>query len=59
MIVQFPGETREEAIVNHFSLDIVEEEKFLAYIEQMGYSIDSDDEIIENLISMWRKNENK
>lgn len=43
MIVQFSGETREEAIVNHFSLDIVEEDLFLAYIKQMGYSIDDED----------------
>lgn len=55
MIVQFSGEDRKDAIVNHFSLDIVEEEGFMRYIKEMGYSIEEDDEIIENLIVMWRK----
>jgi len=59
MIIQFSGENRKEAIINHFSLDIEEEELFLAYIEQMGYSIDDKDSIIENLCQMWRKNQNK
>jgi hypothetical protein len=56
MIVQFSGESREDAIVNHFSLDIEGERLFLAYIKEMGYSIDDDDAIIENLCQMWRKN---
>lgn len=56
MIVQFPGEDRKDAIINHFSLDIEEEEWFLNYIKQMGYSIDDDDEIIENLFKMWNDN---
>lgn len=54
MIVQFSGEDRKDAIVNHFSLDIVEEDLFLGYVKEMGYSIDDDDEIIENPCSMWR-----
>ena len=56
MIVQFSGEDRRDAIINHFSLDIEEEEAFFAYIEEMGYTIDSDDVILENLVEMWRKN---
>lgn len=56
MIVQFQGETREQAIVNHFSLDLEEEEGFFKYLESMGYSIDSEDEVIESLISMYRAN---
>lgn len=56
MIVQFPGEHRKDAIINHFSLDIEEEEWFLDYIKRMGYSIDDDDEIIENLFKMWNDN---
>lgn len=56
MIARFEGETRLESIVNHFSLDIVEEESFLLYVEQMGYELDADDSIIENLHSMWFKN---
>lgn len=60
MIVQFSGEDRKQAIVNHFSLDIVEEDHFFDYVKEMGYSIDDEDEIIENLIQMWRtKNESK
>jgi hypothetical protein len=58
MIVQFSGEDRKEAIVNHFSLDIVEEELFFAYIKQMGYFIDDEDEVIESLHKMWYKNQN-
>jgi len=55
MIAQFQGEDRRESIVNHFSLDIEEEEDFFIYIEAMGYNEDSPDEILENLIVMWRK----
>ena len=44
MIVQFQGEIRKDAIINHFSLDI-EEEEFFQYIEKMGYSEDSEDDI--------------
>lgn len=60
MIVQFSGEDRREAIVNHFSLDIVEEDAFFDYVNVMGYTIEDEDEIIENLVKMWRtKNESK
>lgn len=55
MITQFQGEDRMEAIVNHFSLDIEEEESFIAYVESMGYTIFSDDETIESLHKMWIK----
>jgi hypothetical protein len=55
-IVQFKNEDRRTAIVNHFSLDIEEERLFFKYLEEMGYSIDSEDSIIENMIEMWRKN---
>lgn len=57
MIVQFNGETRHEAIVNYFSLDIVEEEEFFIYMEEMGYDENDEDDVIENLISMWRENQ--
>lgn len=56
MITQFQGEDRREAIVNHFSLDIEEEEDFFNYIESMGYTIDSNDEIIESLHKMFTDN---
>lgn len=59
MITQFKGESRKDAITNYFGLDIVEEESFLKYIEQMGYSVDADDDIIENLHEMWEENINE
>lgn len=59
MITQFKGESRKDAIVNHFSLDTMEEDKFIAYVKKMGYTIDADDEIIENLHAMWEENLNK
>lgn len=55
MITKFQGESRKQAIVNHFSLDIEEERLFISYIGYMGYTIDSDDDIIENLHAMWEK----
>jgi hypothetical protein len=55
MITQFQGEDRKEAIVNHFSLDIDEEDRFFKYIDQMGYSIDAEDEVIESLHRMWNQ----
>lgn len=55
MIAQFQGEDRRDAIVHHFSLDIEEEEDFFEYMEAMGYSIDSPDDVLENLHLMWVK----
>lgn len=55
MIVQFQGENRKDAIINHFSLDIEEEDEFFQYIEEMGYSEDSEDAILESLIVMYRE----
>lgn len=57
-ITQFKGETRKQAIVNHFSLDMTEEDSFLKYIKDMGYTVDSDDDVIEGLHEMWEKNLN-
>jgi hypothetical protein len=59
MIAQFKGEDRKQAIVNHFSLDIEEEETFFKYIKEMGYTIDYSDEIIESLYEMFLKNRTK
>lgn len=59
MITQFQGESRKQAIVSHFSLDIDEERQFISYIGHMGYSIDADDDIIENLHQMWEEHLNK
>lgn len=58
-MVQFSGETRREAIVNHYSLDIEEEESFISYIEEMGYHIEDEDELIENLYKMWLRRDDK
>jgi hypothetical protein len=55
MITQFKGESRKLAIVNHFSLDVAEEDRFLKYITDMGYTIDADDETIESLHVMWEE----
>lgn len=59
MIAQFKGETRKQAIVNHFSLDISEEEQFFKYLSDMGYTVDADDETIESLHEMWEENLNQ
>ena len=59
MITQFIGEPRQDAIINHFGLDIVEEESFLKYISSMGYTIDAEDSIIEGLHELWESNINK
>jgi len=53
MITQFQGEDRKDAIVNHFSLDIDEEDCFFEFIQEMGYSMDDSDEIIESLHKMF------
>jgi len=53
MIPRFQGETREDSIINHFSLDIVEEVTLFEYIEEMGYSIDDSDDLIESLHKMF------
>lgn len=57
-ITHFPGATRWENIVNHFGLDMIEEDQFLKYISDMGYFVESDDETIENLHQMWEENLN-
>ena len=57
MITKVQGEDRKDAIVNHFSLDIEEEEDFFNFIEKMGYSIDNNDDIIESLFKMFSANQ--
>lgn len=59
MIILFQGETRKQAITNHFSLDIEDEDLFFDYIKEMGYSIDAEDEIIESLYNMWYKKQSE
>lgn len=59
MITQFKGESRKDAIINHFSLDIDEGSRFFAYIKDMGYELGEDDDIIECLYNMWEENNNQ
>lgn len=54
MIIQFKGESRKQAIVNHFSLDIEEEKRFFDYVKDMGYNVEDDDCPIESLHNMWQ-----
>ena len=52
-IVQFSGESRREAIVNHLSLDIEEEDEFFGFISELGYSEDDPDEYIISLHALY------
>lgn len=49
-IVQFQGETRRDAIINHFSMDLEDEYRFFEFIQDMGHDENAPDEII---ISLW------
>ena len=53
MITQLQGEDRKDAIVNHFSLDITEEDDFFEFIDEMGYYIDDSDDMIESLYKLF------
>lgn len=57
-ITQFSFETRKQSIINHFSLDIEEEDSFFDFITHLGYDENSDDETIINLHDMWEKQPN-
>ena len=57
MITRFQGESRKDSIINHLSLDIDEEIKFFEYLTEMGYSEDSEDEIIESMHEMFLQKE--
>lgn len=52
-ITQFIGEDRRQAIINHFSLDIEEEDEFFEFVEEMGYDIDETDEMMISLYNMF------
>ena len=52
-IIQFQGETREDAIISHFAFDIVEEDEFFEFIQKLGYNANSDDENIFSLVEMF------
>ena len=53
-IPQFQGETREDAIINHFAFDLKEEDTFFEFIQKLGYDANSDDETIFSLVEMFR-----
>ncbi len=53
MITQFAGETRQEAIVNHYSLDIEEEDSFFEYLMKSLVPLDASDEEIEGHYRKW------
>jgi hypothetical protein len=53
MINQFQGESRKDAVVNHFGFDIEEEASFLNFIHDMGETVDSPDEVLEELHERW------
>lgn len=52
-ITQFSGEDRRQAIINHFSLDIEEEDEFFEFVEEMGYDIDETDEMMISIYNMF------
>jgi len=53
-ITQFQGESRRDAIVNHFSLDLEEEYEFFHFIEEMGYDENAPDVIITSLHEIFK-----
>lgn len=53
MTVQFSGESDWDALINHRSLNIGEEDEFEEFVKSKGYSADSQLEILETLINEW------
>jgi len=53
-ITQFNGESRRDAIVNHFSLDVEVEDGFFEFIKELGYDEDDSDEMIESLYEIFK-----
>ncbi len=54
LTVKFERETDWDAIVNHWSLNIVEEDEFLDYITKKGFGKTSPLEHLETLYHEWR-----
>ncbi len=50
---QFPGESDWDAIIHHYSLDIVEEQEFLNYIKNAKFTKEASLEELEKLYSFW------
>lgn len=57
-IVQYIGESRWDAIVNSFSLDINDESSFQAYLMLKNVSVHADDHSIETAYRDWFAEEN-
>ena len=55
LTVQFRGENDWDAIINHWSLSIDEEEEFIAYIEGCGHGKMSQLEHLETLYFEWER----
>lgn len=53
MMIQFSGENNWDAIINHNSLNIEEEQSFEDFIKSMKYSKNEDLDILEELFEMW------
>ena len=51
--IQFPGETDWDSIVNHYSLDIVEEEDYYQYVKEQGHDKDTELGILLSLYAAW------
>lgn len=54
-LVQFPGESEWTAIINHFGLDIVEEDELEQYIIEQGHSKESEIGILLSLYQAWKE----
>ncbi len=53
MTVQFAGESNWDVIVNHNSLDIVEEEEFGKFVIAHGHNKESELHILEAIYLEW------
>ena len=51
--VRFSGESSWDAIVNHYSLDIIEEDTFSIYLTERGYGRDIPLETLEEVYEDW------
>jgi NTP pyrophosphatase (non-canonical NTP hydrolase) len=54
-IAQFNGESRYDAVVSHFGLDIEEEHSFVSFLGEQNETVYSNDEILSALYSDWNK----
>jgi len=55
LTVQFQGESDWDAVINHWSLTIVEEDEFLDYIKGRGHGKHTQLELLETLYMEWEQ----